>query len=551
MVAEYPKINRFSPVHSQSQGSYVGVELAGTQRPGGPHTHPLSYPLSLSTPGLLGSVWREIEKQRIREEITAERRLALEAEVRWEMMVEREMGLTRLTSGGAHMVHPPPPVPFGPSSRLAPAPDGVFGTSPLAKPLPDRVSDGAKEEIIPERRLALEAEVQWEMMVEREMGLTRLTSGVAHVIHLPPPVPFGSSSRLGPASDGVFGTSPLAKPLPDKVSNGAKEKPKIVLSVKPNETLHGSKRKAVIPLAGDVSKKRAKEEWSCSLCQVSTTCQQALNEHLTGKKHKSREAAKRYDEGGKSYSIVLLSKGKATEQISGLSESPPKENQNAEDNSNNSRYRFWCDLCQVWSNSVDNMNSHKNGKKHARRLEVKAIERKVAAKQKETIMLVNREGVEEDEKNVPSVDEGSVERKVAERKEIIMLANREGVEEDGKNVPSVDEGSVERKVAERQEIIMLANCEGLEEDGKNVPSVDEGSVERKVAEQQKEIITLGNREGDVGKLVYTRRSGRRWKNVLSVDEGWVCDPVAENEADVGLAKGDMADEAKDEGLNVS
>ncbi|KZV35527.1 hypothetical protein F511_21363 [Dorcoceras hygrometricum] len=46
-----------------------------------------------------------------------------------------------------------------------------------------------------------------------------------------------------------------------------------------------------IELHADVIGSKKSNEWSCALCQVSVTSEKGLNEHVLGKKHKSKEAA--------------------------------------------------------------------------------------------------------------------------------------------------------------------------------------------------------------------------------------------------------------------
>ncbi|XP_047948658.1 uncharacterized protein LOC125194466 isoform X2 [Salvia hispanica] len=81
------------------------------------------------------------------------------------------------------------------------------------------------------------------------------------------------------------------------VSEGSNKKKEIILEAKPTENITGAKRpnpgSGTSPQSdGNLKKqKRVKEEWSCTLCQVTATSEHTLNEHLKGKKHKTKEAA--------------------------------------------------------------------------------------------------------------------------------------------------------------------------------------------------------------------------------------------------------------------
>ncbi|GFS34845.1 hypothetical protein Acr_00g0036440 [Actinidia rufa] len=190
---------------------------------------------------------------------------------------------------------------------------------------------------------------------------------------------------------------------------------------KPETNLSGAKRKAVTPpmaSASDLpligSKKKSKEEWSCAICQVSATSEHGLNEHLQGKKHKSREAGLRAQRTGKNYEIglfpkkskpiklvelsdnqnsqqeekleggVLLHKKSITEDVKSNNvlamraiqdtdysktkngDSFQKMQENVDEKKN--RFKFWCEMCQVGAFSEKVLNKHRKGKKHMGRL---------------------------------------------------------------------------------------------------------------------------------------------------------------------------------------
>ncbi|PIN17629.1 hypothetical protein CDL12_09696 [Handroanthus impetiginosus] len=125
------------------------------------------------------------------------------------------------------------------------------------------------------------------------------------------------------------------------------------------EDISGSERSAVTPPSrGDVNgspsdgtlKKKAKVEWSCSLCQAHGNNERSLNKHLEGKKHKAKEA----------------------KNISGSERSPvappPKGdlNESSSDGSlkKKAKVEWSCVICQVHGNNECNLNHHLQGKKH-------------------------------------------------------------------------------------------------------------------------------------------------------------------------------------------
>ncbi|OIW19483.1 hypothetical protein TanjilG_09503 [Lupinus angustifolius] len=84
---------------------------------------------------------------------------------------------------------------------------------------------------------------------------------------------------------------------PDEIKPSPEtDKDKVIKLAKPDPDHFDAKRKAVTPPDADGSdhiptglKKKSKEEWICEVCQVSATSEKGLNDHLQGRKHKTKE----------------------------------------------------------------------------------------------------------------------------------------------------------------------------------------------------------------------------------------------------------------------
>ncbi|KAH1119040.1 hypothetical protein GYH30_047723, partial [Glycine max] len=190
---------------------------------------------------------------------------------------------------------------------------------------------------------------------------------------------------------------------------------------KPNDHC-GEKRKAMTLAIDDNEslRKKAKKEWTCELCQISTTSEKGLNDHIQGKKHKANKESTRTQKIGKRNKTTLSLKKskhcvKCTKVIiimnAGLDSRPESETlhscftpadtcnleseekgqvvQNSKglgdlDDQNKTttskqahetsalskgkKFEFWCELCQVQTQSEIVMQSHHNGKKHLRNM---------------------------------------------------------------------------------------------------------------------------------------------------------------------------------------
>ncbi|KAK4431887.1 hypothetical protein Salat_0950800 [Sesamum alatum] len=334
-----------------------------------PHPRPFRHPHLPPHPhDMHEAIHREIEKQRIRQEIIMseiERRYALEAEVRMELRMEMELAQRKGGNG----------FPFGPCPQMefeSPTRSSLLGIRAEGRSVEGRVAMSLEE-------------------------MRRLNGG------------------------GSFGSHPFERGTADlrisevkPVADGGKEKQKVIILAKNDDNISGSKRKAVTPPGVDatehsltgISKKKAKEEWSCALCQVSATSERVLNEHLQGKKHKSKEAALKAERDGKNYTIGLSKRATKSVQVVGTVDqckeegvklptesflikktgessskrhdmlpspkkiqSPLVEKVQKSGDPKNNKYRFWCEICNIGTPSQKVMNVHKKGKKHVRRLQ--------------------------------------------------------------------------------------------------------------------------------------------------------------------------------------
>ncbi|OAY46888.2 uncharacterized protein LOC110618338 isoform X2 [Manihot esculenta] len=304
---------------------------------------------------------REIEKERIRQEIIAEeiaRRRVLEAEVRRELMMERELPMRLgIGDGGSSF-------DGRLTMRLEPGP--WF-------PFPSRFYDRWVEE-----RSAFHGRG----VVDQGLQRPRLSEALVS---------------------------------PDVKSASKDDENKLIVLAKPNPNLCGAKRKAETPPEGGSGglpdadlKKIPKEEWSCALCQVSATSERGLNEHLHGKRHKARLARLRADKMVKNSSPVQLPKKTTTgAELEVKAEGPLLQVEKGNNNTNKQtgdkqdsgnandelqlqknvhestlkernvaaeertaefrkkkKFRFWCEVCQVGAYSATVMENHKKGKKH-------------------------------------------------------------------------------------------------------------------------------------------------------------------------------------------
>ncbi|KAL3331672.1 hypothetical protein AABB24_032335 [Solanum stoloniferum] len=385
------------------------------------------------------AIWREIEKEKIKEEIIAEeiaRRRMLELEVRRELMMERQLAQQ---SGEGLSPFSSPAMSFSPTLPFSKQQTVVTSVEErIARSLEDRMGRGLSVSRLGARN---------------EIGRLEIAPFEERI----PEIPFQQRS-VEPKNSALKPVSHSSVPMISELQSPlepSKEKDKIILLAMPITSVPGAKRKAVTPPvevasqppSSSVPKKNGKEDWSCALCQVSATCERGLNDHLQGKKHKSKEAALREQRNGKNYSIGLFPK---KPKINNLSDADgnvnmeqmvkPKvelllhnksgersslvilEKEGAEDTitptlhhnaddlkksanatpkkqkTSKKKYKFWCATCKVGALSEVSLEAHRVGKKHKARLLVLGSVAASAAKVEST-QTVNEalEEVEETE----------------------------------------------------------------------------------------------------------------------------------------------------------
>lgn len=160
----------------------------------------------------------------------------------------------------------------------------------------------------------------------------------------------------------------------------------ILSQAKPDSNLSVTKRKALTPptvglgeLPSIAPKKKLKEDWICSICEISTTSDLALSEHLEGKKHKAKEARLRAQSTGQNIGLGLDQKVKLLPKNSGVEcsginhdvgNSLKKVGEKTTTGGVKNTFKFWCEMCQVGAHSGKVINKHKKGKKHMYLLEL-------------------------------------------------------------------------------------------------------------------------------------------------------------------------------------
>eukprot|EP00256_Glycine_max_P067623 XP_025982218.1 uncharacterized protein LOC102667350 [Glycine max] len=170
-------------------------------------------------------------------------------------------------------------------------------------------------------------------------------------------------------------------------------KDKVIILNKPDDHC-GEKRKAITLAIDDNEslRKKAKKEWTCELCQISTTSEKGLNDHIQGKKHKANKESTRTQKIGldsrpesetlhpcftpaDTCNMESEEKGQVVPKSKGLGDlddqnetTTSKQAQETSALSKGKKFDFWCELCQVQTQSEIVMQSHQNGKKHLRNM---------------------------------------------------------------------------------------------------------------------------------------------------------------------------------------
>ncbi|KAJ7955654.1 Zinc finger protein like [Quillaja saponaria] len=104
---------------------------------------------------------------------------------------------------------------------------------------------------------------------------------------------------------------------------------------------------------------KKKFKFYCEICQVGTVSQMAMESHKKGKKHMGRL---------KTNKKQLLLKNQIKEDSEKLNGTALPEKVDEKTQFNKTKFRFWCEMCQVVAPSKTVMESHKKGKKHMYRL---------------------------------------------------------------------------------------------------------------------------------------------------------------------------------------
>ncbi|KAL6964207.1 hypothetical protein U1Q18_035264 [Sarracenia purpurea var. burkii] len=131
---------------------------------------------------------------------------------------------------------------------------------------------------------------------------------------------------------------------------------------------------------------KVQKEWTCAVCQVTTTSENNLNSHLHGKKHEAKceelRSSKQAAKNKGSSSSSTANDWKPTNSISGNRLNQPKakkQEENVQVNRTTAQFKqkneqntgsgmnqpkFWCYVCDVKCPGEIDMVSHFKGKKH-------------------------------------------------------------------------------------------------------------------------------------------------------------------------------------------
>ncbi|XP_023923967.1 uncharacterized protein LOC112035367 [Quercus suber] len=245
------------------------------------------------------------------------------------------------------------------------------------------------------RRLELKAEVERQMMVEMEQSKMSLLRQ-----HQYSSSPFGFSQDfynnymgMNPflmmnhqqqqqhhrsSSAEVFGNVAAiqqltARPVTQPLSEDIKEPVVEDTFLQTKNVNFVEKRKAETPVVADDNDsneapshsavKKSRIEWSCDLCQVISTSQQALEGHLKGKKHKNKVASLNANKLPKDESTNDGEGKKHNNKVASLNAYKIPEDESANDDEGK-KNKFWCQVCRVRTNSEAMLKSHCIGKKH-------------------------------------------------------------------------------------------------------------------------------------------------------------------------------------------
>ncbi|KAJ4844066.1 hypothetical protein Tsubulata_029259 [Turnera subulata] len=326
------------------------------------------------------------------------------------------------------------------------------------------------------RRL-LEAEVRREMMVEVEMarrgGEWQFFQESMGRLQVPLPNYHHSDYRLledrmafrCSCCRMMFDQQRQFPVMPEAVLATPPIEDKLIILAKPDPDTQEAKRKVATPPAqGDAlfrysgSKRKAREEWSCALCQVTAANEKVFYKHLNGRKHKAKTAGLKHHivkkpsaaplpkRIAKSANIITGAElqrkveGASLQVISGRSDSmekikdrkvgskkedmtEAKENQGGNNLKQNEtlivqgedkkqrKSEFWCETCNIIVYSEKVVEAHKNGKKHQARL--RGLGRKGEAA-KDSKIMSEEENKERAKDSVVMAEEANKKAEVSE-----------------------------------------------------------------------------------------------------------------------------------------
>ncbi|KAK6135468.1 hypothetical protein DH2020_030793 [Rehmannia glutinosa] len=119
--------------------------------------------------------------------------------------------------------------------------------------------------------------------------------------------------------------------------------------------------------------KKVEPEWTCALCQVTTTCEKNLKDHLRGQKHKamceSLETSKLNAKDKANQGNPETGKNKAGEGY-GAKSCEKAEERVQHQVSSNQQFKVFCNVCNVKLLSEIDMASHLKGKRHSANIQM-------------------------------------------------------------------------------------------------------------------------------------------------------------------------------------